>query len=549
MKKIIINLITLLLLIVSCDEQEITPLKKEKLSKIEFTSLDKEANLKRAMEQIGFFKTSSSSGRLMSGVHAVKTDSILKVIQADSINYTYTISLNNETKSGTFRNLIFSRVSKGFLGYILEYESSRAYADYNSFTGSVTKYDLEGNYLSKVSIDKADFTSGRTMACFADVTNECVEGGEISTATGLPLPCLRWVTIITIDCLGDSGGSGGATGGWYNLGTYIPDPFGGPGSSGGGSNSGGGSTTPPSGDPSFEGGIGVLPPTLSNREALNMVLEEDPFFLIEIPCDQLPMWQQIANHQAPSSVLDKLNNLSQNQSLWSVLVPYYGWRVQDLNEAKGKVVNMDYYSVTINQLPGGETAPQLLEYMRKNINTFIDQTKANFKPFNNSEYLTWNSNNYLGGIIHIDMGNNNTWAGGLHPIDQPDDGSVICTKAQSDHWIFTTITAPGDGEHPVSGNRQFGFIQNRNGSYTFYTRGVDRATGYIDDFLQENWDVIFSKADELWSSLQQGIVNYVNSNGGNAMISQDNTKTFRPNWDKVRDYLNYNTSIDAFGCK
>jgi len=140
-------------------------------------------------------------------------------------------------------------------------------------------------------------------------------------------------------------------------------------------------------------------------------------------------------------------------------------------------------------------------------------------------------------------------AGGLHPIDQPDDGSVICTKAQSDHWIFTTITAPGDGEHPVSGNRQFGFIQNRNGSYTFYTRGVDRATGYIDDFLQENWDVIFSKADELWSSLQQGIVNYVNSNGGNAMISQDNTKTFRPNWDKVRDYLNYNTSIDAFGCK
>ncbi|HRJ30971.1 MAG TPA: hypothetical protein PLV21_16315 [Cyclobacteriaceae bacterium] len=279
-----------------------------------------------------------------------------------------------------------------------------------------------------------------------------------------------------------------------------------------------------------------------------MVLGEDPFFLVEIPCDQLPMWQQVATHQAPTVVLDKLNGLSQNQSFWSALVPYNGWRVQDLNEAKGTVVNMDYYSVTINQLPGGETAPQLLEYIRKNINSFIDQTKASFKPFDNSEYLTWNSNNYIGGIIHIDMGNNTAW-GPSFPYKQPDDGSVICTKAQSDHWIFTTITAPGDGEHPVSGNRQFGFIQNRNGTYTFYTRGVDRATGYIDDFLQENWNLIFGKADELWSSLQVGIANYVNSHGGNANISQDNTKTFRPNWDRVRDYLNYNATIDTFGCK
>ncbi|HRJ30109.1 MAG TPA: hypothetical protein PLG85_10100 [Cyclobacteriaceae bacterium] len=556
MRNKITNLFLFLSLTISCDDHEIT-LKKEKLSKIEFTSLDNELKLRQALEKVGFFTHSSNSGRLMSGISAIKTDSILKVIQADSINYSYTISLYNETKSGVFKNLVFSRLSNGFLGYVLEYKSNKEPTDYSSFTGLVKKYDLEGNYLSEVSIDKANFSnsSGRTKACFADVTVECVDGGGISTATGLPLPCLQWVTVITIDCMGDSGGSGGATGGWHTLGTYIPDPYGGPGS--GGSGSGGGSTTPPEGDPDIEGSVGVLPPTMSNKDALNMVLEEDPFFLVEIPCDQLPNWQYVSSHKVPQSVLDKLSYLSQDQNYWAGLIPYNGWRVQDINDAKGTVVNMDYYSVTINQLPGGETAPQLLEYIRKNINSFIDQTKADFEPFNYSEYELWQSSNPLGSIIHIDMGNDNTWLGGFNPITQPDDGSVICSKAQSDHWIFTTITAPGDGEHPVSGNRQFGFIQHRNGTFTFFTRGVDRLTGTFDQWYSnvQSWrqkkdlggKTPFDAADELWSSLQDKIQLYVNSNGGQA--TKNNVEKWQPNWSKVDDYLNGTVSITTFGCK
>lgn len=49
-----------------------------------------------------------------------------------------------------------------------------------------------------------------------------------------------------------------------------------------------------------------------------------------------------------------------------------------------------------------------------------------------------------------------------------------------------------------------------------FTRGIDRATGDIDNYAQENWDTIFSKADHLWSSFQAGIKNYVNRHVGNA---------------------------------
>ncbi|MBK7636218.1 MAG: hypothetical protein IPJ13_19560 [Saprospiraceae bacterium] len=69
-------------------------------------------------------------------------------------------------------------------------------------------------------------------------------------------------------------------------------------------------------------------------------------------------------------------------------------------------------------------------------------------------------------------------------IKMPDDGSVIATQYQpGTFWTFSTLNAPGwfqggsqDGYHPVSGNRRFGLIPNQDGSYTFYTSGVDRLT-------------------------------------------------------------------------
>jgi hypothetical protein len=265
MKNLLAKSLLFALLLVSCEQQDIE-VKKENLPKIAFTSLGKEIKLNQAINQIGLSKKTNSSGRLMSGLAEYKPDSILKVLQSDSTNYSYTIAIDKTSKSGSFKNLVFSRVSNGFYAFVLEYASTVSVIDFDSFTGTVKRFDLEGTLLQEVSLSKArlDNPNGRSMACFADVDTECVSGGGISTATGMPLPCLQWVTTITLTC--DGGSSGGATGGWSNPGTYVQDPYIGGGLGGGSSSSGGsssGGTNPPSnGDPSFEGSdpIGVLPP-------------------------------------------------------------------------------------------------------------------------------------------------------------------------------------------------------------------------------------------------------------------------------------------------
>lgn len=97
------------------------------------------------------------------------------------------------------------------------------------------------------------------------------------------------------------------------------------------------------------------------------------------------------------------------------------------------------------------------------------------------------------------------------------------------------------GLHPVSGNRDFGYEQNPNGSYTFYTRRVDRLTDFMGTKFEEyTRDAMgngfpFRAADALWTSFVDKIREYVNDNGGNA--SRAFMEIERPDWQKVRDVL------------
>ncbi|MDM1073147.1 hypothetical protein HX001_11695 [Empedobacter brevis] len=123
----------------------------------------------------------------------------------------------------------------------------------------------------------------------------------------------------------------------------------------------------------------------------------------------------------------------------------------------------------------------------------------------------------------------------------PDNGSVIVTNYSNREWTFSTIYDPKYGSHPVSGHRDFGFIQNSNNSYTFYTRGVDRLTDKSAETLYDlsqklNYDIPFNIADNLWKSFQTKITDYVNSNGGKASVNSPQIK--RPDWQLVKDVIN-----------
>lgn len=110
-------------------------------------------------------------------------------------------------------------------------------------------------------------------------------------------------------------------------------------------------------------------------------------------------------------------------------------------------------------------------------------------------------------------------------------GDVITSGYSNNSWIFSTVYSEVDGYHPVSGNRKFGFTNNNNGTYTFFTRGIDRVSSNWNEF--KNWvGSGFENADKLWKSLMSNIAKDF---GASAKINKP--ITYRPDIDKIKKVL------------
>ncbi|MDM1296538.1 hypothetical protein HX021_19810 [Sphingobacterium sp. N143] len=278
------------------------------------------------------------------------------------------------------------------------------------------------------------------------------------------------------------------------------------------------------------------PPT---ADELKLQLEDKPFALIpDIPCEVIKKWIATAKHQVQQAQIDKLNQIrfSTTQVPWAKSEVIA--KVQKIDDAHSTVVNMDYFPITVTELPivnGKRLTPaEFIKHIRLNINNFINKDYSSFAPYN---YLgiddtnLWNSSNPINAVVGIDI------PGVFGSSDNffDDDAAVIVSKSDASGWTFTTIFDPIYGSHPVSGNRDFGFTQNSNGSYTFYTRGVDRLTDNFGAVLQQLSGTPFTKADQLWTSFQEMVSEYVNQHGGSAAIAQQ--EIHRPNWALVKDVI------------
>ena len=136
--------------VISCLPEQVE-VKKERLPKIAYTSLAQKPKLAEAIGLLGLSSKPGKFGRLMSELSQLRTDSILKVLQGDSLNYTYTFSLAGD-REGSFKNLVLSKINGGYLGFVLEFQAENTFLDMHSFEGKVIKYDLEGNELSQASV-------------------------------------------------------------------------------------------------------------------------------------------------------------------------------------------------------------------------------------------------------------------------------------------------------------------------------------------------------------------------------------------------------------
>lgn len=364
---------------------------------------------------------------------------------------------------------------------------------------------------------------------------------------------------------GSTGPGGGYGGGNWDGGSNGGD--GGPNPGGGGGNWDGGNPNPDPGGPTGPGGApltingssmngvpsiavnevpdnnGFLP---SRIAALGVYLQSKPDGMLDcadISSYPMNMYQQVGSYSIPQEVLDRIENI---RSAYPSIFNANNFKLQDINDAEGPVVNLDYFPVHITELPNNSnnvqmTPDEFLEYFRNSLDFFVTLggQSASFSPYIQSPFSDHPVVNApyeasLGGLLHINI-----------PSSVPgvyDDGTVIISGYQRDftanfHWfMFTTMTSPLDGQHPVAGNRIFGiFPDNINGGYCFYTMGVDRTYSDWVTWINNNFNSAFNGADALWSGVQNGILSHLNypGNSGSAVLYSPPYKATRPKWESV----------------
>lgn len=213
------------------------------------------------------------------------------------------------------------------------------------------------------------------------------------------------------------------------------------------------------------------------------------------------------------------------------------YRFHAIDIAAGEMVNLDLYEVEVTKLPqlAGKTATPkaLFEHFRTQLSTFLDPAVARFLPHGNDDGKRWASKNPVGSLMVFEINvlspiSLNPKAPTMHS----EQGAVLLTQMGGDEakgywWRFSTVNTPKAGDHPVSGTREFGIRKSGN-SWVIYTRGIDRATGWLDAAAAES--MVFKGADLLWRSMQQRLVKDISDRGGEAKAGD--LQSMRIDWEK-----------------
>jgi len=587
MKKNYLNpfLIYLLLcsLLISCQkEQDLRPAFLKTLEKVD---LEKEANLSKGLEKLPNYNPNGRSANTSFG--ALDYDEIYKSILKQGQEFpNYVIRVNPpEDVLFSLEYFVMIGVEEGFRAYILQYQTEEEHintiATLDSLTGYVRILDFNrkvrsANYFENGVEKDLPLSENSRMDTYYNcdckpIYEKKIVDLDFHSGTGSGFSSIQYeYEVVGMDCICDNGNftDTGEPDGWSGgPGNFLEIHYD-PADQGGG---GGGSSSGPINNPNDEddnetfdfigykkttdtcfnglvsdGNGECVEESVLLEAQLRYVLEQDPFALIETDCNQIEKWRALAQHTPSQEIIDKVTSLQQESD-----GPFGDWNIQELDDAEGIIVNMDYWPVKVSTLPnkpdGSIYSPQeFLEFFRKNINEFIN--KDSFEPYGEgflgmeeSETILWNSDNPVGAVIKINI--------------DPNDGVVICSEKQNNYWRFMTMEAPWDWSHPVSGTREFGYEVNADRTYTFYTRGVDRFTSGIqelaayllDKYTGDNSEPDpYAPADEFWQDLKDGIVSQVEAKGGSAMTQS--TSKNRVSYDNIRDILDGTKPISELGC-
>lgn len=321
--RILYKLLALILIFLTSCQEETLIKQTEDLQQRVFTSLDKEENLAKALDKVSPI---SVNGRVASGLTEFKKDSILKVLQADSVSYIYTLASNESYSGKAFKNLVIRQVNGGYVGFILEYIPAdiRSLFDIEHFTGTIRRYDLGNNLLIEIKLSEGSLLTktinGRVNACenAIQLIYEAFDGTRCSNLwEGGSDGCEAYIYITSCGGGGSSGDPNFWTPNNIGEGTYF---------SGGADTNGSGSGTGNSSIyPETYRVLATQVPSLSGEAFANYVA--------------LEAWEndQILDGQLKpcmQTILGSIKNLS-NGSVGQIIqkfagtVPGYNWEVKD----------------------------------------------------------------------------------------------------------------------------------------------------------------------------------------------------------------------------
>lgn len=213
------------------------------------------------------------------------------------------------------------------------------------------------------------------------------------------------------------------------------------------------------------------------------------------------------------------------------------YRFHAIELAAGDAVNHDLYEIEIQKFPlidGKPGTPKaLFDRFRMRLGEMLDPAISRFVAAGPEDEKRWASKAPVGSLMLFEINvisplSLNPKVPKLHS----ELGAVVLTQTGGNDtrgywWRFATVNTPKAGDHPVSGTREFG-IRKSKGAWVLYTRGLDRATGWLDAIKAESF--VFAGADSLWRSMQTKVAKDIESLGGSVTIRPPASK--RVDWQK-----------------
>ena len=181
--------------------------------------------------------------------------------------------------------------------------------------------------------------------------------------------------------------------------------------------------------------------------------------------------------------------------------------VLSIDKGTGDVINLDYYAITIDAIPG-KTIHQFFREFRKSLprDLFAHTKHYSLKPYSSKNVDVWNADNPKGAVMTFVL------AGYTPKIPatlrstrlELENGDVVLSCYSDLSFVFSTIKTEKNGHHPVAGNRGFGVKDNGDGSWTIYTKAADRLNDYFGNTiatLMEGKGSVFKMGHEVWIEL------------------------------------------------